>query len=224
MTIFTALATMIVEWIQSIGWPGVLGGILLESLIAPIPSPLIPMAAGAILPPQNQPLLQIMLFIFIYIGLVGAFGVTIGSLLMYTIGYYGGRSLITRFQSWLGVTWEEVEGFGNKLENQSKAGPLIFTLRAIPIIPLSIISLASGSIRIEYKSFFTWTFIGGIPRCFALGVLGWLFAESFGGISNILDNIENLTLIFIVLIVVVYFTVKKVRDRQVQRYLEGSVT
>ena len=222
MSIFTELATLIVEWIQAVGWLGVLGGILLESLIAPIPSPLIPMAAGAILVESGVPIINVILPIFILVGLVGAIGITIGSVLMFSIGYYGGQPIVTRFGKWLGVTWDEVEAFGNKLETQSRAGYLIFILRAIPIVPLSIISLAAGSIRIESKSFFLSTFLGGLPRCFVLGLLGWIFADFFGGIVNILDNFENLMLLFIVILVVAYLVVKKLRDRQIKHYLQND--
>ncbi len=218
-SIFGIFAEIIVAWVQDLGWIGVLAGILVESVIAPIPSPLIPMAAGAILIPDGLNVFEAAIQIGIIVGFVGAIGITIGAILMYGIGFYGGRPFIQKFQRWIGVSWEEVDAFGNKLETNQRTGIFLFLTRAIPIIPLSLISLAGGSIRIKSRTFFVWTFLGGLPRCFVLGFLGWILREQFGGLSNILDNVETLILIGSVLIIILYFVIKRIRDTQMNKYL-----
>ena len=220
MSIFTEFITIIITWIQGLGWIGVFIGVLLESLIAPIPSPIIPMAGGVILIPTGLTLFESMIQIFLVIGLVGAVAATIGSLLGFSIGYFGGKPIIQKWGKWFAVNWDEIEEWGNKLENSKKGDSLLFFSRAIPIIPMVVMSFAGGAIRYEPKRFFLWTFIGSLPRNFVLGVFGWILGASYGGWANLLDTWESYIVIIIVGAVVVYILIVKIRDKAINKSIE----
>ncbi|MHA2060086.1 MAG: DedA family protein [Candidatus Ranarchaeia archaeon] len=220
MSIFTDIAFIIIGWIQSLGWVGVFIGVLIESLIAPIPSPIIPMAGGVILIPPDISILEAFLQVFFIIGLVGAIAGTIGSTLGFILGYYGGKPVIERWGKWFAVNWDEVNRWGRKIEEKNRGGPLVFTARAVPVVPMVIISFAAGAIRYEPKRFFLWTFLGSLPRNLILGMLGWSLGAAYGGWASLLETWENAILIIIVVAVVLYFVIVKIRNRALSKALE----
>jgi uncharacterized membrane protein YdjX (TVP38/TMEM64 family) len=69
---------------------------------------------------------------------------------------------------------------------------MIFLLRALPIVPLSLISAAAGVLRVPMMKFTIWTLVGSIPRCLILGYLGYLTRESYEGLAGRLDSLETL--------------------------------
>jgi len=69
---------------------------------------------------------------------------------------------------------------------------MIFLLRALPIVPLSLISAAAGVLRLPIAQFSLWTFIGSIPRCFLLGYLGYLTRDTYEGLAKNLNTVETL--------------------------------
>lgn len=70
---------------------------MLETFIAPIPSALIPMAAGFILISTNASLAEALTRCFYTIGLIGALATTIGSYFGYGVGYLGGKTIIDKW-------------------------------------------------------------------------------------------------------------------------------
>ena len=73
-----------------------------------------------------------------------------------------------------------------------KAAPALFTLRALPVVPLSLISAAAGVLRLPLKTFTVWTFLGSVPRCFVLGGLGYLTRGAYEGLAANINTAESL--------------------------------
>ena len=99
----------LIETLTSLGGLGVFLGTILEAVIAPIPSPLIPLAAGFLLIPSEASLMEVFFKSFTLIALWGAFGATVGAFIPYTIAYFGGRLVIEKYGGYFGFSWEEVE-------------------------------------------------------------------------------------------------------------------
>ncbi len=192
-----ALTTWILESIKAHGALSVAIGVLIESIIVPIPSPLIIMGAGTVLVPADISAWQAFGPIARLIVLPGALASTVGAFIGYGIGFWGGRPLIERLQRFIGFSWDDILKMEQRL-TKSHAGLVIFFLRALPIIPLSLISAAAGVIRLPVRSFTLWTLLGSIPRCFLLAYLGWFARDAYQGLAHRLDRIESFVSIGII--------------------------
>lgn len=166
-------------------------GVIIESVIVPIPSPLIIMGAGFVLISAELSFVQALVPITVQIVLPGSVASTLGAYVGYAIGYLGGKPLVDRWKTFLGFSWSDVEA----LERRFQAGQVnttIFFLRALPIFPLSVISAAAGLLRLPIGQFSLWTFYGTIPRCLFLAYLGWGLGETYQGIAKGIDKAEGI--------------------------------
>jgi membrane protein DedA with SNARE-associated domain len=178
------------QLMQTHGPSTVFIGVIIESIIVPIPSPLIIMGAGALLITPGLAWTEAFLPIFLKIVLPGAVASTIGAYFTFLIAYFGGKLAVDRFQKILGFTWDDIVGMEKHLEG--RVGIMIFLLRALPIVPLSLISAAAGVLRVPIPSFTIWTLAGSIPRCLILGYLGYLTRESYEGLAGRLNSMETM--------------------------------
>ncbi len=142
------------------------------------------------------------------IGLVGSVAATLGSLAHYALGYYGGKPLVERLGRYLGISWEEIEGFSDRIRGEREWLGL-FLSRALPIIPLSPVSIGAGIIRMDPYRFALFTFLGAFPRYFVLGVAGYLLGIAYEELVSVLDTAETAVAIIMVLGVVAYIAVKR---------------
>jgi membrane protein DedA with SNARE-associated domain len=181
----------IMDSIRAYGPWSVFAGVIIESVIVPIPSPLIIMGAGFILISPELHFLQALAPILLQIVLPGSIASTLGAYIGYAIGYYGGKPMVDRWEKFLGFSWQDVE----TLERRFQSGQVktsIFFLRALPIFPLSVISAAAGLLRLPINQFSLWTFYGTIPRCLLLGYLGWGLGETYQGLARGIDKAEGI--------------------------------
>lgn len=185
------LTQWLLDSIRSHGAFSVFIGVLIESVIIPIPSPLVIMGAAAILIPPELPLGTALGRIASHIVLPGAIGSTIGALIGYGLGFWGGKPVIDRLRRFLGFGWQDVQAMEQRL-NRRHAGIILLLLRALPVVPLSLISIAAGLIRWPVVSFMGWTWLGSIPRCLLLGTLGWATGDAYYGLAHRMDRLEGL--------------------------------
>ena len=181
----------LMESIRAYGPWSVFTGVIIESVIVPIPSPLIIMGAGFILISSELSFLEALVPIALQIVLPGAIASTLGAYIGYAIGYYGGKPLVDQWERFLGFSWRDVEA----LERRFQSGQVkntIFFLRALPIFPLSVISAAAGLLRLPLNQFSVWTFYGTIPRCLLLAYMGWGLGETYQGFAKGIDRAEGI--------------------------------
>lgn len=176
--------------LQTHGGAAVFVGVIIESIIVPIPSPLIIMGAGALLITPGLSAAGALGPILGKIVLPGAVASTLGAYFAYGIAYWGGKPVVDRFERFLGFGWSDISDMERRLAK--RAGLMIFLLRALPIVPLSVISAAVGALRLPVGPFTLWTFLGSVPRCLILGYLGYFTRESFEGLAGRLNHLESL--------------------------------
>jgi len=196
------LISEITQWIMELmrahGQLAVFIGVMIEQIIVPIPSPLIIMGAGAILIAPESSIADALLQILWIIVLPGAVASTLGSYIGYTISYYGGKALVIRFQRFLGVDWNEIANLEKRFQGRKEA-LTIFLARAIPVFPISLVSIFAGLIRIAVRPFTVYTFLGSIFRCLFLGFVGWWVGATFEKIATRLDSMETIVSIIMLL-------------------------
>lgn len=149
---------LVKDFMAAYGGFGIALGMFLESSIVPIPSEVILIAAGAL---GFDPLT---------VAIWGAIGSTIGSIVGYHIGLWGGRPVVNRFGKYLFITPKRVEGAENTFKKYG--GWTILGARLIPLVPFKVFSITSGLLKFDLKKFVLFTFIGTIPRAFLLAWVG----------------------------------------------------
>lgn len=215
------LPPFLIDWVRDLGWLGVFLGVLLETFIAPIPSALVPIGVGILLISSDASFFEVAASCFFIIALAGALGATIGAFFGYGLGYLGGRYLIERYGRFIGVTWREIEKAERKLTESGISEFILFLSRAIPIFPLSPVSIGAGVIRLGVKKFAVWTFLGSVPRYFVLGIAGWIAGTTYKEFAQSIEFVETLMFITIMVVIVVFVCyLRKRRKTLLKRSIE----
>ncbi len=198
-------SSAVFEFIRQYGIKSVILGGLIEQVVVPIPSPLVPMAAGFLFVSPTLSFWPAFKEVFLKAALPFAIGSTIGSTMVYLIAWYGGKWLIDKFSKWFSFNWSDIEKFQQKYFRGRKTDELlIFLFRAIPLIPSVLVSAACGAIRIKPAGFYFFTFLGLLVRGIILGIVGWQSGEALFKVSEGLDKWEMTLSVIIVLVVGVF--------------------
>lgn len=180
------IITIFARIIEAGGYPVVSGLMVLESMIAPVPSEAVMPFAGFLIASGQMSFAKIIFF--------STLGSIIGSLLSYAIGFYGGRPLVRRWGRYLllnehhlVMTERFFERFGTKT---------IFFSRFIPIVR-HLISLPAGTGRMPLVKFTIYTILGaGLWNAF-LTYLGYLLGSNWTVIRKYSEAIDIVLLIVI---------------------------
>lgn len=208
--VFEELGMELITLIQQHGVIAVMLGAVIEEILVPIPSPIVPMAAGSILV-TAEAIPAAFFQIFFLIAIPASIASVISSYFVFGIAYKGGRPVIERYGKYLDVSWEEVQ----HLEQHFDSGHekyYVALFRAIPIVPLSVISGAAGLFRMDWKTYGIWSFIGMIPRNLVLAFVGWQLKEGYLKIASQIDTLS--TLVGIILLGLIGFAIfyRKFKD------------
>jgi len=192
-----SLTEWILQALRTHGAWSVFGGVLLEQVIIPIPSPTILMGAGFVLIPETASWSVAFLRATTQIVFPALVASTLGALGLYFLARWGGKVFVDKFQKFLGFTWADVEKLKTHFTQRGEALSL-FTLRAVPIVPLSLISVVAGVLEIPFKTFMVWSVLGLIPRCFFLALLGWQTGYKTLALAKGVDRLESLLSLLLV--------------------------
>lgn len=195
---FRNLTLSLLEAIKSNGATSVFWVGLIEQIISPIPSILIPMSAGFLLISQDFFSLQILRQIFQEISLPYALGATLGSSVLYLIAFHGGRVLIKKYGKFLGLSLKQIDRFRVKFTRGYKDEVLIFFLLILPVTPISLVAASCGLMGITTWEFYPLMFLGTLTRSFFLALLGWKIGETYALVASKLDLTESLLSISII--------------------------
>jgi len=204
--LISEITQWIMESMRAHGQLSVFVGVMIEQIIVPIPSPLIIMGAGAILILPDLSIPNALLQILWIIVLPGAIASTLGSYIGYMISYHGGKALVIRFQRFLDVNWDEIGNLEKRFKGRKQAVS-IFLSRAIPVFPISLVSIFAGLLRIPIKPFTLYTFLGSIFRCLFLGFVGWWIGATYEKVATRLDSAETfISILMLIGMVIVLWT------------------
>lgn len=173
---------------NTVGYLGVALWVAIESVIIPIPSELVLPFAGflvgegtAIEPLTGAP------WNLLLVTLAGTIGATVGALIAYAIGAWGGRPVIERWGRWLGITPADLDRAEAFFERRGALAA--FFGRMIPVIR-SLVSFAAGVARMPLVPFVVFTFLGSLPFTFLLVFAGIQLGANWEVIGGILKRFE----------------------------------
>ena len=180
----------------------------MEEIFFFIPSGLLFLAMGFFAISAAWPASQAAVYAFGPVAFAGALGVTAGAFIMYALAYYGGKPLIVRFGRYMGVRWEEIEKL-NRFFGRGYTDELVLVaLRAIPVFPISVVSLLSGAVRIRPFVFIVTTFTGTIIRVGSLSLFGWYAGREFSFYAEKIALFEQVVVVAAVVAVLIFLFIR----------------
>jgi membrane protein DedA with SNARE-associated domain len=154
------IAQHITAWINAGGYPSVAFLMMLESMIAPVPSEAVMPFAGCLIATHR--------FTFLGVAIASTIGSIVGSTLSYAAGYYGGRPLVTRFGKYLLLNQHDLDLTERFFGRYGSIAILIG--RFVPVIR-HLISIPAGAGRMRFVPFLVYTTIGA---CIWNTFLAWV--------------------------------------------------
>lgn len=159
---------------------------VIEEIVAPIPSPAVMVVTGSLAAFQGKTI-----YYLIFLALLGSVGKLIGSLFVYFVSdkvedYFSG--ILEKF---FGVTHEDIESFGKRLNGSYKDYLVMFLMRALPIIPSSVVSIGGGILKIPLRLFIVSTLVGSIFRDFIYIYFGYSGISILGGFLKKSESVES---------------------------------
>lgn len=115
--------------------------------------------------------------------LAATIGSLIGAVLLYLVGWYGGRPLVLRYGRMLRVTPKDLDRAESWFD---RYGPVVvLTTRMIPLIR-SIVSIPAGLTRMQFALFCILTAIGSLMWNAVVIGLGWGVGENWEEVGAVL--------------------------------------
>jgi len=180
------------------GYVGVVIAMTIESACIPIPSELIlPFAGWSVSRGLPEPLTGAP---WSYWGAViaGVTGNTLGSLLSYAVGYYGGRPLVVRYGRYVLISAHDLELAERWFARWGEA--TVFFSRMLPIVR-TFISVPAGVARMPLWRFLLFSILGAIPWVMLLVWGGMVLGDHWRDIKASLRGLDYLVAAAIVLAV-----------------------
>lgn len=147
-------------------------------------------------------------------GLVATLGEVTGGLILYAVGYAGGRPFVTRYGRFLKVSEEKLDAFDAFYQRHGNI--VVFICRFLPFVR-GVSALPAGVSRMPKLYFIAYTAAGSAVFCFGLAYLGSLFGRHFNEIAPLIHKAST-ALVAVIALAIAYFVVERiVRSRRKAR-------
>jgi len=195
------LSTYVISLIASYGYFGMFLGMVLEAVIIIIPSELI-LATGGILAARG-------IFSFKGAFLIGLLGSIFCAIVIYCMGYYGGRPFVKKYGKYFFMKEEDLD----KCDTWANRYGLFASCigRNFPIIR-TLISFPMGVLKVSFWKFILFTTIGSIPWTFAFVYVGYALGDNWVILKEYTSKMKG-PILLILCGLVIYYLIKKLRKK-----------
>lgn len=197
---------LILDWISSLGYSGILFLMALESACMPVPSEIVMPFAGYLVYEGTTSMT------FWGIVFFGSLGCTVGSIAAYAVGYYAGRPLILKYGKYILIREKHLitaekwfEMYGDKAT---------FIARLLPVVR-TVISLPAGISKMDFKKFVFYSFVGSVPWTLMLAYVGYWLGPNWESVVGVFRGLDVVVVIAAVL-VVGYYIMRLRNDRKTE--------
>ncbi|MDD3006668.1 MAG: DedA family protein [Candidatus Pacebacteria bacterium] len=200
---FAFLIEFFTQIISSAGYPGLTFLMMLESMIAPVPSEAVMPFAGFLIYQSKMSWEAVVLF--------STLGSIIGSLISYYIGMNFGRPLIIKYGRYLLLNEHHLdltENFFKKFGQKT-----IFISRFIPLVR-HFISLPAGTARMNIWIFSLYTILGATMWNFFLTYLGYRLGSNWEVIRTYSEKLDVVVVALIIFVISYVFYKNKKHRKQ----------
>jgi len=195
------MADFVLNLIGNFGYFGMFLGMVLEAVIIAIPSELI-LATGGILASKG-------IFTFWGAFSIGLIGSVFCAIVIYMMGYFGGRPFIKKYGKYFFMKEEDILKSDSWFNKYGMLSALIG--RNFPIVR-TLISLPIGITKQPFIRFLIYTTIGSIPWTLAFVYVGYSLGENWIILSNYVNKLK--TPIRIILVFLIFlFIYKKLKNK-----------
>lgn len=196
------MGDFVLNLIHQYGYLGMFLGMVLEAVIIIIPSEAI-LATGGILASRK-------IFSFWGAFLIGLVGSIFCAIVIYFMGYFGGKPFIKKYGKYFFMKEEDIEKSDSWFNRYGLIGALIG--RNFPIIR-TLISLPIGIMRLSFFKFLIYTTIGSIPWTFVFVYVGYTLGNGWTVVNKYIGKLKIPIRILLILLVVSYFY-KKIKQKK----------
>lgn len=189
----SGMISQLFEWIQSLGYFGIMFGLMLEV----IPSEIV-LAYGGYLVSTDR----INFWGAVFFGTVGG---VVAQLFVYWLGRYGGRPILERYGKYILIHKKHIDA-SEAWFNKYGSG-VIFTARFIPVVRHAI-SIPAGISRMSATKFTFLTTLAVIPWSILFVYLGFLLGDNWQNISEEAAPYVTPILLIALAALIVYFVIK----------------
>jgi membrane protein DedA with SNARE-associated domain len=204
---FQTFLTWLVDMISSMGYPGIIILMFIESSFIPLPSELVIPPAGYLIS-QNQ-------MSWVGVILSGTFGSLLGALFNYAIAVYLGRPFILRYGKYFGISQKHFmkgEIFFQKHGTISTfIGRLILGVR-------HYISFPAGLARMHMGKFCFYTSLGAGIWVLVLAYIGYFVGNNREKVMEVSKQWGLYILSICTLFIIAYIVWHRRKNEQTQRY------
>lgn len=195
-----------INLISNYGYLGMFLGMVLEAVIIIIPSEAI-LATGGILASQK---------IFTLLGafLTGLFGSVFCAIIIYYMGYFGGKAFVKKYGKYFFMKEEDIEKSNSWYQKYGLLAALIG--RNFPIIR-TLISLPIGIMRLSFTKFLLYTIIGSIPWTFAFVYFGYALGNNWTIINEYVQKLKVPIKILIFILIISYIYKKIIQIKKIKK-------
>ena len=162
------LSGIIVATISLMGYSGIVLLMAIESACIPLPSEIIMPFSGYLVSTGQMNLWLV--------GIAGAVGCVLGSMVAYWAGMYGGRPFVEKYGRYVLVSRHDLDMADRWFANHGEI--IIFVSRLLPAIR-TFIAFPAGVARMNVKRFIIYTFAGSLPWCLGLAYIGQKLGEKW---------------------------------------------
>ena len=210
--IFERLSEFFVSIISATGYLGVFILMVLESMVAPVPSELVMPFAGFLVADGKMNLWLVIL--------VSTLASITGSLISYFIAYFGEKELIHRFGRFVLLDKEELEWTERWFRKHGSITILIS--RFIPVIR-HLISIPAGLARMDLRHFILFTAIGATAWNTFLLWVGMQLRERWDLVHKYSRPLDVL-IVFLIVAAVAYYAYKHLKRHRKAKAIATSQT
>lgn len=193
---------------EALGWPGVVGLMAIESACIPLPSEIImPLSGWMLIKEQGLSAIYTLMA-----GFYGALGCTIGSMIAYLVGAYGGRPLVERYGKYVLLSRHDLDLAERWF---AKYGDwAIFFSRLLPVVR-TFISFPAGVARMNIPRFLFYTFVGSFPWCLGLAYGGYLLGEHWEDLRSAMRPFD-IPIVVVIVALILFWVWRRVRSLRSQ--------
>ena len=202
---------LVTQIYESVGYVGVALWVAIESVIVPIPSELVLPFAGFLVGEATalEPITG-QRWNYWLVVIAGTIGATVGSLIAYAIGAYGGRPILERWGRVFGITSSDLDRADAFFARYGDAAS--FFGRMLPVIR-SLVSFAAGVSHMPLLRFTIFSFLGSLPWTALLVFAGVQLGANWEEVGAVLKQFEYAVaaLVGVVVLAWVWFRIIKPR-------------
>lgn len=199
MHFISDLISQLFEWIQSLGYLGIMIGLMIEV----IPSEIVLAFGGFLVWSGDINFFGAVLF--------GTIGGVIAQIFVYWIGRYGGRPFLEKYGKYILIQKKHID-HSEEWFNKYGTG-VIFTARFIPVVRHAI-SVPAGISRMPLGKFTFLTTLAVIPWSALFVYLGMTLGNKWEEIDKVAAKYTNEIILVALAMIIIYFVYKWYKSKK----------